>query len=146
MFKPLSFVSKSTIKRMFLYVTILVCQIIYIPYIVIVLYTLYWYDHFPYPYGFAILYGSTEINDMIRYDTDVLIQEVVYIMYPQYCHWYKCDRISLGWLHFILFHKWMWEASYKTLAYFCHFFHLRKKKPVCQKKHWYWMLLPWFLL
>jgi hypothetical protein len=50
---------------MSLYVTILACQIIYIPYIVIVLYTLYWCDQFPYPYGFAILYGSTEINEMI---------------------------------------------------------------------------------
>ena len=67
MFKSLSFVSKSNTKRMFLYVIILLCQIICVPYIVIVLYTLYWCDHFPYPYGFAILYGSTEIND-IWYD------------------------------------------------------------------------------
>jgi len=29
----------------------------------IVLYTLWLCDHFPYPYGFLILYGSTEIND-----------------------------------------------------------------------------------
>jgi len=69
MFRSLSLVSKSTTKGMFLYVIILLCQIIYIPYIVIVLYTLYWCDHFPYPYGFAILYGSTEINYMIWYDS-----------------------------------------------------------------------------
>ena len=75
MFKSLSFVSKSATKRMFLCVIILLCQIIYIPYIVIVLYTLYWCDHFPYPYGFAILYGSMEINDMIWYGScESLIQ------------------------------------------------------------------------
>jgi hypothetical protein len=28
--------------------------------------------HFPYPYGFAILYGSTETNDMI---TDLLLHK-----------------------------------------------------------------------
>jgi hypothetical protein len=69
MFKPLSLVSKSTIKKCW-YVTILVFQIICIPYIVTVLYTLYWCDHFPYPYGFAILYGSTEIN-VIWYDNSM---------------------------------------------------------------------------
>ena len=35
------FCLKNTTKRMFLYVIILLCQIIYVPYIVIVLYTLY---------------------------------------------------------------------------------------------------------
>ena len=83
---------ESTIKRLSWYVIILLCQIIYgaldtqillIKYcdylsmsnnlygaretniVLIVLYTLWLCDHFPYPYGFLILYGSTEINDMI---------------------------------------------------------------------------------
>ena len=30
--------------------------------VLIVLYTLWLCDHFPYPYGFLILYGSTEID------------------------------------------------------------------------------------
>lgn len=42
-------------------------------------------------------------------------------------HLNKCDRISLGWLHFILFHKWMWDACYKKFMYLCHCFHLQKK-------------------
>ena len=86
---------ESTIKRLSWYVIILLCQIIYgaldtqillIKYcdylsmsynlygaretniVLIILYTLWLCDHFPYPYGFLILYGSTEINDMIWYD------------------------------------------------------------------------------
>ena len=37
--------------------------------VLIVLYTLWLCDHFPYPYGFLILYGSTEINDMMMFNT-----------------------------------------------------------------------------
>ena len=35
--------------------------------VLIVSYTLWLCDHLPYPYGFLILYGPTEINDMIWY-------------------------------------------------------------------------------
>ena len=41
--------------------------------VLIVLYTLWLCDHFPYPYGFLILYGSTEMNDMIWYKMPVLL-------------------------------------------------------------------------
>lgn len=57
----------------------------------------------------------------------VVVHEPVYIMSRQYSHSNKCDRISLGWLYFMLFQNWMWDECYKKFMYLCHCFHLQKK-------------------
>ena len=95
-FKSILSGPESTIKRLSLYVIILLCQIIYgaletrillfkycdylsmsnnlygareTNIVLIVLYTLWLCDQFPYPYGFIILYGSMEINDIFIHQT-----------------------------------------------------------------------------